>query len=227
MSLEAACKPSSVPRPIRIGLMDGHPSVRPTRELSEPPAAARRPPCAPLFGLAPARACPFHSRSRGSGHRHCDAGPRLTADGCYPLACSEELGLSSDAAFRPMRPRPSSRLQGDHCTRLEHPFGSRTGRTVRIDTRRALRVVSSLRNVSIHGSRELGRSNRAQGRVVIAWCESGPFVATVARGLRRDSGHRSPRCSADRHPCSARAGRARRCTPRTSAGASSLPRGSA
>ena len=112
MSLEAACKPSSVPRPIRIGLMDGHPSLRPTRELSEPPAPARRPPCAPLFGLAPARACPFHSRFRRSGHRHCGAGPRLTADGCYPLACSEELGLSSDAAFRPMRPRPSSRLQG-------------------------------------------------------------------------------------------------------------------
>ena len=111
MSLEAACKPSSVPEPIRIGPMDGHPSVRPTRELSEPPAAARRPPCAPLFGLAPARACPFHSRFRRSGHRHCGAGPRLTADGCYPLACSMELGLSSNAAFRRSRPRPSGRLQ--------------------------------------------------------------------------------------------------------------------
>ena len=36
---------------------DGHPSVRPTRGLSEPPAAARTPPFALLFGLAPARAC--------------------------------------------------------------------------------------------------------------------------------------------------------------------------
>ena len=109
-SLEAACKPSSVPAPAGAG--DGHPSERPTRGLSEPPAAARTPPCALLFGLAPARACPFHSRSRTSGHRHCGAGPRLTADGCYPRTCSMELGLSSDAAFRPMRPRPSGRLQG-------------------------------------------------------------------------------------------------------------------
>src|SRR5436190_14494738 len=36
---------------------DGHPSERPTRGLSEPPAAARTPPFALLFGLAPARAC--------------------------------------------------------------------------------------------------------------------------------------------------------------------------
>ncbi len=28
-------------------------------------------------------------------HRHCGAGPRLTADGRYPLPCAEELGLSS------------------------------------------------------------------------------------------------------------------------------------
>jgi hypothetical protein len=55
----------------------------------------------------------FHSRRRTGGHRHCGAIPRLTADGRYPLACSEELGLSSDAAFRPMRPRPSGRLQGE------------------------------------------------------------------------------------------------------------------
>src|SRR5918992_1286797 len=93
--------------------MDGHPSLRPTRELSEPPAAARRPPCAPLFGLAPARACRVSlPPGEPGGHRHCGAGPRLTADGRYPLACSEELGLSSDATFRPMRPRPSGRLQG-------------------------------------------------------------------------------------------------------------------
>lgn len=54
----------------------------------------------------------FHSLRRTAGHRHCGAGPHLAVDGRYPLACSVELGLSSDAAFRPMRPRPSGRLQG-------------------------------------------------------------------------------------------------------------------
>ena len=98
---------------------DGHPSVRPTRELSEPRRAA----CAPLFGLAPARACRVSLLRRSRRHRHCGAGPRLTADGRYPLTCSMELGLSSDAAFRPMRPRPSGRLQGPiHSTRFEQAF---------------------------------------------------------------------------------------------------------
>src|SRR5207302_2889097 len=53
----AACKPSSVPAQRRRRTEDGHPSGRPTRGLSEPPAATLTPPFALLFGLAPARAC--------------------------------------------------------------------------------------------------------------------------------------------------------------------------
>ena len=57
-----ACKPSSVPglRPatvIHLTRSVARSLVRPTRGLSEQPAAARTPPCALLFGLAPARAC--------------------------------------------------------------------------------------------------------------------------------------------------------------------------
>ena len=70
----------------------------------------------------------FHSRSRRSGHRHCGAGPRLAADGRYPLACSVELGLSSDAAFRPMRPRPSGRLQGARFYQFERLFARDTAK---------------------------------------------------------------------------------------------------
>src|SRR5687767_13789913 len=88
--------------------MDGHPSMRPTREQSEPPAL----PYSVLLRLELARFTPRPEPFDPAGHRHCGAGPRLAADGCYPLACSVELGLSSNAAFRPMRPRPSSRLQG-------------------------------------------------------------------------------------------------------------------
>src|SRR5947208_15576650 len=44
-------------RPASPSAGDGHPSVRPTRGLSEPPAATRTSPFALLFGLAPARAC--------------------------------------------------------------------------------------------------------------------------------------------------------------------------
>jgi hypothetical protein len=34
-------------------------------------------------------------------HRHCGAGPRLAADGCYPLPCAVELGLSSHRRVAP------------------------------------------------------------------------------------------------------------------------------
>jgi hypothetical protein len=111
----AACKPSSVASRCEHRSADGHPSARPTRELSEStcsdPRAGLRSPIRSCSGQSLPRFTPA-AAFRPRGHRHCGAGPRLTADGRYPLACSLELGLSSDAAFRPMRPRPSGRLQG-------------------------------------------------------------------------------------------------------------------
>ncbi len=58
----------------------------------------RSPGCALLFGLAPGRVCPFHpggSAKPPRPARLCGTGPRLAADGCYPLPCVVELGLSS------------------------------------------------------------------------------------------------------------------------------------
>src|SRR5688572_28640468 len=59
-----------------------------------------------LFGVAPRRDWPFHSRfwgptaslprwSRETGTRLCSSNPRLTADGSYPLRCPVESRLSS------------------------------------------------------------------------------------------------------------------------------------
>ncbi len=74
---------------------DGHPSrpkvtlglVRPTRGRR----GSRHGP--PIRSCSPLELATFHSASRR--HRHCGAGPRLTADGCYPLACPVEPRLSS------------------------------------------------------------------------------------------------------------------------------------
>src|SRR5688572_32467178 len=49
---------------------------------------------APIHRLAPGRACLV---SPACADRHCGAGPRLAADGCYPLPCPVESGLSSTA----------------------------------------------------------------------------------------------------------------------------------
>ena len=95
----------------------------PAPRAADPRAGRRTPPAtrrsatrnALLFGLAPGRACPFHPvrpACAGSPVRHCGAGPRLTADGCYPLPCVAELGLSSCRRVAPRGPRPSDRLAG-------------------------------------------------------------------------------------------------------------------
>ena len=64
------------------------------------PGLREQPQC-PSLGLAPGRGYPFHSGTlfRMSGNKAgiglCGPIPRLTADGCYPLPCSVEWGLSS------------------------------------------------------------------------------------------------------------------------------------
>ena len=91
---------------------DDHPSVAagcPTAQAADPRTGQRdlfrsdarfpaRPNRVLLFGLAPSRVCRVSLPSPGkpeSGLRLCGTGPRLTADGRYPLPCAEELGLSS------------------------------------------------------------------------------------------------------------------------------------
>jgi len=103
---EATCKPSSVPPLSRRGRSSIWDAGCPAPRAADPRAGRRTPSetrrsgsrIALLFGLAPGRACPFHPAQPAFADlpvRHCGAGPRLTADGCYPLPCVEELGLSS------------------------------------------------------------------------------------------------------------------------------------
>ena len=78
--------------------------------------------------------------TRGSGRpvlpaRLCGAGPRLSADGCYPLPCVVELGLSSCRSGSPRRDtRPSGRLAGTvDSTRRRGPHGRHLRRGRRQD----------------------------------------------------------------------------------------------
>ena len=89
----------------------------PDASCGRPEGGATRP-CAAratralLFGLAPGRACPFHPAGpKPRPTRLCGAGPRLAADGSYPLPCVVVLGLSSGDGL-PRHTRPSSHLTG-------------------------------------------------------------------------------------------------------------------
>ncbi len=73
-----------------------------------------RPGCALLFGLAPGRVCRVSLRPKACAdgrHRHCGTGPRLTADGRYPLpcACGARTFLTLERVAPP-NARPSDRL---------------------------------------------------------------------------------------------------------------------
>jgi hypothetical protein len=91
---------------------DDHPSLAagyPTAQAADPRTGQRdlfrsnaRLPEPPnrvlLFGLAPGRVCRVSPTALGLPRarlRLCGTGPRLAADGRYPLPCAEELGLSS------------------------------------------------------------------------------------------------------------------------------------
>jgi hypothetical protein len=121
---EATGMPSSVPPLTRRGRSSIWDAGCPAPRAADPrakrrtPSATRRsePRIALLYGLAPGRACPFHPAQpacAGLPVRHCGAGPHLAVDGCYPLPCVAELGLSSCRHGFPRRgTRPSDRLAG-------------------------------------------------------------------------------------------------------------------
>jgi len=109
-------------------LGDDHPSPppvarrlkRPTRGLGSATSSVRSlgfpgdRTASSYLALLRAEFAAFHSPSEQArtGLRLCGTGPRLTADGRYPLPCAEELGLSSSqdpkawpAIIRPTRRR--------------------------------------------------------------------------------------------------------------------------
>ena len=86
--------------------------MRPTRGLGSATSSARTYGCphartaSSYLALLRAEFAAFHRPDRANpiGLRLCGTGPRLAADGRYPLPCAVELGLSSRA-----RPKPSAR----------------------------------------------------------------------------------------------------------------------
>ena len=90
----------------------GHPTAhaadpRAGQRTSPPGEPGLRPPIWPCSG----QSLPRFTPSPKGRHRHCGTGPRLAADGRYPLPCAVELGLSSrpPVARRP-RDRPAASL---------------------------------------------------------------------------------------------------------------------
>ena len=90
---------------------DGYPPARAadprTGQRASPPAIRVTP---SYLALLRVELAAFHSVGRSRRHRHCGAGPRLAADGSYPLPCVVELGLSSRRTGCPAVARPSGRL---------------------------------------------------------------------------------------------------------------------
>ncbi len=114
---EAACKPSSVPR--KRG--DGHPSrapvtrrlLRPTRERGDAPLVRLTPHGLSYLAFHKVELARFtRRRPETPPTRLCGAGPRLSADGSYPLPCVAVLGLSSSGES-PRRAQPSGHLAGE------------------------------------------------------------------------------------------------------------------
>src|SRR5262245_54454638 len=101
---------------MRLG--DGHPSEaagHPTAHAADPRAGQRAPPAnrwSPSYlALLLVELAAFHPDDRSRRYRHCGAGPRLAADGCYPLPRAVELGLSSTRSVaRSRRGHPAASL---------------------------------------------------------------------------------------------------------------------
>jgi len=99
---------------------DGHPSrapvtrrlLRPTRERGDAPLVRLTPHGLSYLALHQVELARFtRRRPEPPPTRLCGAGPRLSADGCYPLPCVAVLGLSSSGES-PRRAQPSGHLAG-------------------------------------------------------------------------------------------------------------------
>jgi hypothetical protein len=122
----AACKPSSVVSRCRSSVTDGHPSERPTRELSEPPAAAEaalRSPIRSCSGQSLPRFTPRPGLATGGASSlwrwsSPHGGRALPADLLYGARTFLGRGLSTDApaAVQPppgmvILPRPAPNIE--------------------------------------------------------------------------------------------------------------------
>jgi hypothetical protein len=220
--------------PICIGLMDGHPSERPTRGLSEPPAAARTPPCALLFGLAPARAClvslPLANERASSLWRWSSphGGRALPANLLYGARTFLERGLSTIAPAA-VRPPPGTLIVSDSNTRSscaprKRPVGWIPAELVVRRPRHLSAVVHQpgwwyatseddcgpAAPVAEFGLARISPCRPTSRHLPPAWMVGDQRSALSARGPGR-----WPRWKADPPPCSARAARGRPCNRRT------------
>ncbi len=111
---EVACKPSSVP--LSRGWSSIWDAGCPTSLAADPKAGRRTPvrlaPHVPSYlALHQVELARFTRSAEAEPTRLCGAGPRLAADGSYPLPCVVVLGLSSGDGL-PRHTRPSSHLTG-------------------------------------------------------------------------------------------------------------------
>ncbi len=98
---------------------DGHPSgtpvarrlLRPTRRRGDAPLCGFRRHVPSYLALHQVELARFTRPAEAEPTRLCGAGPRLAADGCYPLPCVVVLGLSSGDGS-PRHTRPSGHLTG-------------------------------------------------------------------------------------------------------------------
>ena len=102
----------SLGRPVARRLLAPNLGLGEQRRESRATAVARET-FSSRLGLAPGRVWPFHPQHRAITHPAgiglCATGPRLTADGRYPLPSSVECGLSSLPYFAPCGAKDGSR----------------------------------------------------------------------------------------------------------------------
>ena len=166
--------------------------MRPTRGLGSAPLPRRsNARVAPSYlALLRVEFAAFHSvAGRSRRHRHCGTGPRLTADGRYPLPCAAELGLSSRragcpaerATIRPPRWPADSRPPATAAGRP--PRRRATATPGRPPATRSMRLVGEARRPPSSGpaARASRSSAGSPPSVALASAQSGCSLASLTR----------------------------------------------